>query len=337
MASMSKVHLVNKHREGSVALIVALTLVALVGFSALIVDVGHLYLARSELQNAADAAALAGAQSLCVNNTLVTPNWDHAESEVNDSPPANASDNNVLTDYHVETGYWNLDQNPPGLQDPSILPRARDVPAVQVTVRRAEGENSGSLNAFFGSILGINKMDVGAMATAVTGSPGTALPGALFPLIIARAFAENRPSDLTNVNIATANLNGADGGYWSTFFETNNGNRYTSDLLDGVEQSPEVRIGSIIQVNPGVRANDYRATNSNWSNHDVVLPVVPVLDGNSTQPVVGLVGFHIVSATDRGNNSFITGYFLPTHYSAATSGIATGPNFGVCTPPRLVK
>ena len=46
------------------AIIVGLSIVILVGMLALVLDLGHLYIAKTELQNAADAAALSGAKEL---------------------------------------------------------------------------------------------------------------------------------------------------------------------------------------------------------------------------------------------------------------------------------
>jgi Flp pilus assembly protein TadG len=54
----------RRRRRGTVLPIVALSLVALLGFTALAIDVGMLAIARTETQNAADAAALAAARSL---------------------------------------------------------------------------------------------------------------------------------------------------------------------------------------------------------------------------------------------------------------------------------
>lgn len=50
--------------KGSVMIMVVLALVVLIGFIGLVIDGGSLYLTKSRLQNAADAAALAGAQDL---------------------------------------------------------------------------------------------------------------------------------------------------------------------------------------------------------------------------------------------------------------------------------
>jgi len=52
-----------KSQHGAVAIITGLaTSLLLIGFGALAIDVGHLYVVRNELQNAADAGALAGAR-----------------------------------------------------------------------------------------------------------------------------------------------------------------------------------------------------------------------------------------------------------------------------------
>lgn len=55
---------VPSRQRGVVAIVVALMLAALVGMIALVADLGHLFVTRTALQNAADAAALAGAREL---------------------------------------------------------------------------------------------------------------------------------------------------------------------------------------------------------------------------------------------------------------------------------
>ncbi|MBP9713725.1 MAG: hypothetical protein KBD60_08545 [Sterolibacterium sp.] len=58
----------HSHREsGAVAVMVALLLVVLFGFAALAIDVGNAYLVRGQMQNAADAAAHAGANGRARN------------------------------------------------------------------------------------------------------------------------------------------------------------------------------------------------------------------------------------------------------------------------------
>ncbi|MDP2268083.1 MAG: pilus assembly protein TadG-related protein, partial [Deltaproteobacteria bacterium] len=62
--SGAPVHL--RGNKGIVAVYVALGLVVFIGFTALAVDVGYLMVARNELQDAADASALAAARQLGV-------------------------------------------------------------------------------------------------------------------------------------------------------------------------------------------------------------------------------------------------------------------------------
>jgi len=52
------------HQRGAIAIIVAISLAALVGFVGLALDVGHLFITKTELQDAADACALAATKEL---------------------------------------------------------------------------------------------------------------------------------------------------------------------------------------------------------------------------------------------------------------------------------
>lgn len=54
----------RQHQRGAVAIMLGLSLLVLFGFMALVFDLGRTYVVRTELQNAADAAALAGAKQL---------------------------------------------------------------------------------------------------------------------------------------------------------------------------------------------------------------------------------------------------------------------------------
>ncbi|MCO6428420.1 Tad domain-containing protein [Nitrosomonas communis] len=58
-----------RKQSGAVAVIVALSLVGLIGFVGLALDLGKLFIAKTELQNSADACALAAARELTGANT----------------------------------------------------------------------------------------------------------------------------------------------------------------------------------------------------------------------------------------------------------------------------
>jgi Flp pilus assembly protein TadG len=57
-------HLRNQkgNRRGSIVVLAALLMIMLVGMLAFAIDIGYMSTVKAELQNAADAAALAGAQ-----------------------------------------------------------------------------------------------------------------------------------------------------------------------------------------------------------------------------------------------------------------------------------
>ncbi len=61
-----------KNKDGSVMILTAISLVALLGFAALAIDVGAMYTAKNQLQAAVDSAALAGASGLIVNDNGAT-------------------------------------------------------------------------------------------------------------------------------------------------------------------------------------------------------------------------------------------------------------------------
>jgi len=59
-----RIALARSSQRGAVAIMLGLSVLAMFGFLALVVDLGRTYVVRTELQNAADAAALAGAVQL---------------------------------------------------------------------------------------------------------------------------------------------------------------------------------------------------------------------------------------------------------------------------------
>lgn len=64
------IRLLNLRDEGgSVLVMVAISMVALLGFTALVIDGGRLYSEKSQLQKALDASVLAGASDLTVSQS----------------------------------------------------------------------------------------------------------------------------------------------------------------------------------------------------------------------------------------------------------------------------
>ena len=102
-----------RDRGGSMAVAMVIVTVISIGLLAIILDLGHLFLVKGELRNAADAAALAGARALfsystSTSSTIQTPNWSVGQNEANATIQTNKADRQPLLSGTVATGYWSL-------------------------------------------------------------------------------------------------------------------------------------------------------------------------------------------------------------------------------------
>ena len=112
---------------------VALIMIVLIGFLGLAVDVGHLYMVKSQLQNAADAGALAGAAAF---NTALDPT-----NEALRLVRTNKSESLYLLDANVSC----LDASNIG---PSCAASSLPV-KIKVVVERTAGKNGGAVPLYF--------------------------------------------------------------------------------------------------------------------------------------------------------------------------------------------
>jgi hypothetical protein len=135
-------------RRGSVTVLVALSMTALLALLALGIDLGALFNARSEAQRAADAAALAGASAFLEYEA------DKARQPALDRALQFATSNEIR----------NQTVDPSGV---SVWVDVNDA-TVRAAVRR-EG-----VPTWFARLFGIDAVDIGAEATAWAGAAGAA-------------------------------------------------------------------------------------------------------------------------------------------------------------------
>ncbi len=172
----------NLRQRGAVGMIAPVLLIIFLSIGAMAVDIAHLYVVRNELQNAADAAALAGAAGL--NPISPTPQWSNGVTKGTNAISLNGSDGKALAAGTVTAGYWNLTGSPAGMQAQTITPGTNDVPGVQVTISRSSGNNGGAVKGWLAWVFGGGAAAIQATAVAVIAAPGTANPGALFPVAL---------------------------------------------------------------------------------------------------------------------------------------------------------
>ncbi len=311
----------QQQQRGSVVLLFVLLLPILLGFTAVAVDFSRVLLARQELQNAADAAALAGSAALDDPGGEVPYNWTAATQVAQQFVGRNQADSRVLVDAGVAAGYVRPGDATTTVHSPSetgwIQPF--DVPAVQVQLSLAVGQNGGPLNLLFGAFLGSPTKDIHAVATASAYPPGYAARGALFPLVIGRCmydlfwdFSARRPridpstGQPYEVKIGSVYGGGACmSGEWSTFDTVLNDVPAVLDLIANGNKTP-LRIGDPTYIQSGVKDAVY---NSVPINKDVAVLVVGNVTTGSYQPVMAMAAFHITGVTKEGGKSYISGHF----------------------------
>lgn len=172
----------------------ALGLVAFLGLASLAVDMGHLYVIRNELQNVSDAAALAGANRLIMeqNGEAVrdsTAAYDAAmdvaqrQAELSGLSPGGPESRSDIT---ISIGNWNIyTGNPDTAWTDSDGSPYSNANAVRVAIRRGEGVAFGPVANFLAGILGSPTSEVAATATAYLGFVQSAQTGAVdLPLAI---------------------------------------------------------------------------------------------------------------------------------------------------------
>ncbi|CAJ0881768.1 hypothetical protein R20233_02718 [Ralstonia sp. LMG 32965] len=330
-------------QRGAVGMIAPMLLVVFLSIGAIAVDVAHLYVVRNELQNAADAAALAGAAGLYPANP--TPQWSNAVTKGTNAVTLNASDGTKLATGTVTAGYWNLTGTPAGMQAQTITPGTKDVPGVQVTITRASGVNGGAVKGWLTWVFGGGSADIRATAVAVIAAPGTANPGALFPVALNKClfdlywnYTTNQPINdpstgqpkILQINTSYGSGSGTcASGEWTGFNGATDANTEKGLVSSG--NPTTVNVGDSINISTGVKTSVYHAISYPIT---VTMPVVANVVPGSSSPVVAFAGFTITDVSTNGSHSYIAGHFTT---NTKVSGGGSGTNYGAYVPPRLAN
>ena len=146
-----------RRRRGSAMVYVTVSMTALLGFASLAVDLGHVFVVRSELQLAADAAARYAAAGMGAGIETAEANAiDAANDNKADGTPVDISAGDV------EFGVW----NPTGRTFTKLVGPARSAAnAVRVTTRRTSATGN-AVSLMFARVLGPSACNVTASAVA---------------------------------------------------------------------------------------------------------------------------------------------------------------------------
>ncbi len=323
-------------RAGAVLPITAAHLLMSVGFLAMAIDLGHVFLVKAELQRVADAAALAGALRLMTPSSGVTSGVMPASVDCSRALIAaqevgtqNKTEGRPtpLADLTISLGIWNgTSFMATGCADPN------QVNAVQAVARR-------TVEVFFGHILtGRNTLDLSASSTVLTGTTGSLPPGyKTLPLAV---DSDKLPSNGVKL-VVHLNPTPGDDGCWHTFFWQNPSASLLRDIINGEVETPLIKQGDFIKVKEGVSDSDLKALErilqKNGGTWDVVLPVIPPDSHTGWAEVLGFAAVRLTLVEAQGSDKRIEMETLNNKLAPGTLP-GGGTYFGLSSgSPRLVN
>ncbi|WP_321961868.1 pilus assembly protein TadG-related protein [Paraburkholderia sp. J7] len=329
----------SRREKGTVAIQVAVFLTMLLFAAAIAIDIGRWVVVRHQLQNAADAAALAGAHTLPgqLAASAVPATWTAATTAADTAATQYAGDNSAngkaASAQTILVGYYDV-ANVPAANVPTSLSQTitspTDKPAVLVTVGLAGGKN---LPLTLGQMFGVTSVQASATAVAIISAPGTALPGVLFPIAMNQCVYQNPSYWKNGQPIAGQEIqlgNGAMTGYaplsnctgvaaqWTALTLDSNPGAYgpcsgmspssvpTIDCLMTNGNGPSLTVGNNISIQPGVKTSIYNSFPVT-PPMQVTLPVVAdgstmSAGGGGDTPIVGFASFEIDYVIGANNN-----------------------------------
>jgi Flp pilus assembly protein TadG len=344
----------RRRQQGSVVLYFAASLIPLMMFGAFAIDLARLSVVRNELQNAADAAALSGANSLySATSTFSTYDWTNGENNALLALKQNAADGTLLTSADIKTGFWNSTSNQFNSQP--FTPGTNDSPAVKVTVTKGPGQNGGPVDLFFGSLLGTGSAPTSATAVAMMASPDSINPGGLVvPLVVSECIYKGSWNVSNNPSTPVLDPKTGQPKIWSfgpgmsggstcgdeslfTSFSQNTNNVADLQKLFATGNPGPLRLGDLIWVQAqndavnGVLVPMINACSKNGNKgcEYVTVAVVPKTQGTNQQKITSFACLHILSGNSGG-----TGYSLTVQLGTLCRSNSSG---GISPPGTVYR
>ncbi|GFO55341.1 hypothetical protein GMSM_23480 [Geomonas sp. Red276] len=250
--------------------------------AALAIDVGRGYVAKAELQNAADAAALAGVARvypLYQNST----NWSAVEGEASNFVPANRADGKSLVSADaVVGGYWNYStsQFTPRTQ----VPPPGAVLAVQVTIRKSSTNSNGPVPAMFAKVVGWKGFEPQASSIAALSQPRQIFPLAISGCLRDQAVNVGGPTNVTLTGAfpyrgSLAAQGTTPAGVWTSLSGTNTNANLLRSYIQYLENPADPQAEPI----PTVKQGDTIAVGASGQMNSVYLEVANLIAAGKTR------------------------------------------------------
>lgn len=289
------------NEKGGVLVMVTVALTALLGMTALAIDIGRLTVVKNELQNAADAGALAGTLALLNDDGTINT---EANTEAVTTALKNQSDGELLKNIESEKievvatrGHWSFynktfeandsltqidllskpmldDENPNATNSLDLDPAF--INAVQVVIHRSD------VNPFFAQIMGIFNFSSSADAVAYLGFPGDINKGEVdLPIAICEETIGMRDGDLFDCNVGRMMNENTETAVWVNYEQLESEDIDPTDPPDLTDPTP--------QDCPNMSANDLKPIlkpeeegGEGGLNPDPITTSLPVAASNGT-------------------------------------------------------
>jgi hypothetical protein len=288
--------------RGQALVLTTIFCAALLGMAALVLDVGHWYRSKRDLQAIADSAALAGAQAL----------------------PENPGQANAIA---IQYAHDNGGPTPIVTFTSKYLPND----TIHVEVSRDEP-------GFFSKVFSIDSVNIGSRATARTGGLGAAQYAAPFGIDERHPMLQCKPDpcadettlDLQKVGPGAFRILNLDHSVGGT------GQQILGDWIDD-GYAGMMPVNSDYNSDSGAKfnASEVKAAmqRAEDSGRELLFPVYRAVDGQGaglTYTVIGWAGFIVSSFDGNGSSGTITGHF--TRFIAqGIQGSGGTPVFGTYT------
>lgn len=229
----------------------ALMMVLVLGMAALVIDIGLVFVERAQLQNGADAAALAIAQE-CAYQDLCDPVLATSTAIGLASRNANDERSNAVVDLSLKN-------------------------SVTVETNTLTADGNAALQFWFAPILGIDSSEVVARAEASWGSPSKAT---VFPFTAPKCLFDQTPSDVEIWITVDSTCTGSDGKSLPGAFGW-------LDTIDKKSCTASVDVDQIIAGDPGKSGPQ----NCDIDGKTIMLPVYVAKSGNGNNVNYVIDGF----------------------------------------------
>jgi len=341
--------------RGAVAVMVAIMLTVLLAMAAAALDIGHALVARNELQNSADAGALAGARALGILYEGMTPaamgtyqlsGGDAATimTAVQSTAVLNAAAgvNVTVNAGDVQIGLWNSATR-------TMTPTVNQPRSVRVITRR-DGTANGPISTFLAGVIGMTSMNVRAVATAELTAIGSTPPAALdLPVAISQLFFTQYGCG-DSIMLYPSNGNPQSCAGFTTFDQTPSNNAamlaIINGMINGSYQTPSTTAGtSQLNFTNGTLSNPtwdalVNLFNTKKDANGVWDALVAVYQGSACNPsgaipIIGYANIRITNIHGQPGATIVGNVSCPLFQGG---GVGGGPAFGVFTTlPGLVE